>query len=80
MTPRQPSDFTSSPHFWPKGCAASAPTLAAWARIRSIKKERPMDLNRLSRFALIVRLVDALRTGESTCPMTPTRRSWPLAD
>jgi len=25
-------------------------------------------------------MVDALRTGESTCPMIPTRRSWPLAD
>lgn len=80
MISRRPNDYTSSPNFWPKASAVSAPTFAAWARIRSIKKESAMDLNRLNRFALIVRLVDALRTGESTCPMTPMRRSWPLAD
>jgi hypothetical protein len=80
MISRRPSDCTSSPNFWPKAFAVSEPTFAAWARTRSIKKESVMDLNRLNRFALIVRLVDALRSGESTCPMKPTRRFWPLAD
>jgi len=55
MISRRPNDCTSSRSFWPRACAASATTYAAWARSGSIQKERPMDLNRLNRFALIVR-------------------------
>lgn len=39
-----------------------------------------VGLESRDRSALIVRLVDALRTGESVCLMTPPERSWPLAD